>query len=176
MKYAVITLVITLLAISGIAFAEEPERVGVYDSRAIAIAWAGTEPFITELKDLKTRNNEATEAGDTELAEKLEAEGKAMQEKLHFQGFSTAPVDNILAQFQESITAAMEEAGVTVIVSKWDKEGLARYPDVEQVDVTMELVLAMGTNEKQLGFLQNIGDKPPVPMEELKKMLAEGHE
>ena len=176
MKPVIITALIVLTLGSGAILAEEPERVGVYDSRAIAIAWAGTEPFITELKDLRTRHQEATSAGDTELAEKLSAEGMARQEQMHFQGFSTAPVDDILARFSEPIAAAMEEAGVTVIVSEWDKDGLARYPDAKTVDVTMVLVLAMNPNERQLGFVKQIGDKPPIPMEELKKQLAEGHE
>lgn len=176
MKSVITTLVIVLVLGSGGIFAGEPEQIGVYDSRAIAIAWAGTEPFINGIKDLKARHQEAKEAGDTELAEKLEAEGIAMQEQMHFQGFSTAPVDNILARFQESMAAAMEEAGVTVIVSKWDEDGLALHTDAEQVDVTMKLVLAMGTNERQLDTVRNMGDKPPVPLEELKKMLAEGHE
>ncbi len=176
MKSVITTLIVILVLGSGGIFAGEPERIGVYDSRAIAIAWAGTEPFINEIKDLKARHQEAKEAGDTELAEKLETEGVAMQERMHFQGFSTAPVDNILAHFQESIAIAMEKAGVTVIVSKWDEEGLARHPDAEQVDVTMELVEVMGTNERQLNSISQIGDQPPVPMEELKKMLAEGHE
>lgn len=176
MKSVIITLIITLIACSGTIFAEEPERIGVYDSRAIAIAWAGTEPFKAELGDLRKRHMEAIEAGDTELAEKLSSRGQAMQAEMHRQGFSTAPVDNILAHFKEPIAAAMEQAGVTVIVSKWDTEGLARYPNADQVDVTMELVMAMGTNEKQLGAVKQIGDTPPISLEELEKMLAEGHE
>ncbi len=176
MKAVVITILVAITLGSGAALAQEPERVGLYDSRAIAIAWAGTEPFITELKELRARHEEATASGDAELAEKLSAEGMARQEQMHFQGFSTAPVDDILTRFSEPIAAAMAEAGVTVIVSKWDKDGLARYPDAETVDVTMALVLAMNPNGRQLGFVKQIGDKPPVPMEELKKQLAEGHE
>jgi len=176
MKSIIVTLVIALLPVSGTVFAEEPERIGVYDSRAIAIAWAGTDIFKSELSDLRKRHAEAEEAGDTELASKLESQGRESQEQLHRQGFSTAPVDGILARFQEPIAAAMKKAGVDVIVSKWDEETLAGYRSAERVDVTMELVVAMDPDERQLGFVRKMGDKPPIPLEELEKTLAEGHE
>ena len=176
MKHVIIPIVLALTLGPVAILAGEPERVGVYDSRAIAIAWAGTEPFITELEDLRKRHQEAIKAGDTDLAGELSAEGMARQEQMHYQGFSTAPVDDILARFSEQIAAAMETAGVAVIISKWDEKSMARYPDAEMVDVTMELVLAMKPNERQLGFVQQMGDKPPIPMDDLKKQLAEGHE
>lgn len=176
MKTAIVIMLTTLTLVAGGLTAGEPQRIGVYDSRAIAIAWAGTEPFIIEMKDLRTRHQAATEAGDTELAEKLAAEGEARQEQMHYQGFSTAPVDDILARFGEPVAAALETAGVAIIISKWDEEGLAGYPDAERVDVTMDLVLAMNPNERQLGFVKQMGDKPPIPLDELKKQLAEGHE
>jgi hypothetical protein len=175
MKTVIITILLALTLGSGVGLAEEPERIGVYDSRAIAIAWAGTEPFITEIKDLRARHQAAEEAGDAELAGKLAAEGQARQEQMHYQGFSTAPVDEILARFEEPVAVAMEAAGVTVILSRWDEEGLARHLGAERVDVTMELVLAMKPNERQLGFVKQIGDQQPIPLEELKKQLAEGH-
>jgi hypothetical protein len=176
MKSIIITLIVAMLPASGTILAEEPERIGVYDSRAIAIAWAGTEIFKSELSDLRRRHAEAEESGDTELASKLESQGRKSQEQLHRQGFSTAPVDGILARFQEPIAAAMEEAGVDLIVSKWDEETLARYASAEQVDITMELVLAMEPDERQLGFVRRMGDKPPIPLEKLDKKLARGHE
>ncbi|MBD3869409.1 MAG: hypothetical protein IFK94_14910 [Acidobacteria bacterium] len=176
MKSVIFTILVACTLASVAICAEEPQRIGVYDSRAIAIAWAGTEPFITEMKDLRTRHQAATEAGDTELAEKLAAVAVARQEQMHYQGFSTAPVDDILARFDEPVAAALETAGVAIIISKWDEEGLDRYPDAERVDVTMDLVLAMNPNERQLGFVKQMGDKPPIPLDELKKQLAEGHE
>jgi hypothetical protein len=63
-----------------------------------------------------------------------------------------------------------------VIVSKWDEETLSRYGSAEQVDVTMELVVAMNPDERQLGFVKQIGDKPPIPVAKLEKQVARGHE
>ena len=140
--------------------------VGLIAALAIALPAYAQLDYVDRSTGLQTPE---MEAGDTELAEKLSAQGQAMQHKLHQQGFSTAPVDDILAHFEEQVAAAMETVGVTVIVSKWDEESLARHPDAVQVDVTMELVKAMGTNEKQLGFVKQIGDKPPVPLEEIKE-------
>jgi hypothetical protein len=176
MKNVIIPIILAMALGPVAIFADKPKRVGVYDSRAIAIAWAGTEPFITELEDLRSRHQEAIKAGDTGLVEELSAEGMARQEQMHYQGFSTAPVDNILARFSEQIAVAMETAGVEAIISKWDEESMARYPEAEMVDITMDLVLAMKPNERQLGFVKQMGDKPPIPMDDLKKQLAGGHE
>jgi hypothetical protein len=175
MRSVVITFIIFLLPATAAVLAEEPERIGVYDSRAVAIAWAGTDLFKSELGDLRKRHAEAEEAGDTELASKLESKGREMQDQLHRQGFSTAPVDGILARFQEPIAAAMERAGVDRIVSKWDEEALAGYGSVERVDITMELVEAMEPDERQLQAARQIGDQPPIPLQKLDKQLAKGH-
>lgn len=175
MKLIIAALILAVLPVSGAIFAQEPERIGVYDSRAIAIAWAGTEVFKSELGELRKRHAEADAAGDAELVSRLESQGRAMQEQLHRQGFSTAPVDDILARFREPIAAAMESAGVDRIVSKWDEEALAGYGPADHVDITMELVLAMEPDERQLKAVRQIGNTPPIPLAKLEKQLAKGH-
>ena len=40
------------------------------------------------------------------------------------QGFSTAPVTNILEQIKDKLPAINNKAGVSVLLSKWDQEGL----------------------------------------------------
>jgi hypothetical protein len=169
------------LAVLGCAQNEQPgeeagtsaERIGIYDSRALAVAFVGTQVSQDYLKDLMSRHEKAKAAGDTKLVAELEAEGKARQRLLHKQGFSTAPVDNILAHIKDLLPGIAKEAGVGPIVSKWDKETLSEYESAEQVDITMALVRALKPNEKQLKLAREIKKHKPVSLEEMERHMSE---
>ena len=66
-------------------------------------------------------------------------------------------------------------ARVDRIVSKWDEEAIAALGSAERVDVTMELVQAMETDERQLKAVRQIGKQPPIPLEELEKAGHDDH-
>lgn len=66
-------------------------RVGTYDSRSVAIAFAGSEAFNIWMGALKAEHDKAKAAGDYSRVAQLEAEGVARQTLMHRQGFSTAP-------------------------------------------------------------------------------------
>jgi hypothetical protein len=147
----------------------EVNRVGVYDSRAIAVAYAGTDLFRDRLKELRARQEVAIAAGDEEAAAAIEAEGAALQQKMHRQGFSTAPVDDILEQIGDKLPAIMEKHALAAIVSKWDEEKLAEFPGAERIDITMLLVDALGPDERQRKFAVEIQNRKPVPLDEIKE-------
>lgn len=149
------------------------ERIGVYDSRALAVAFVGSEVFQGYLQDLMSRHEKAKADGDQKLVAELEAEGEAQQRLLHKQGFSTAPVDNILVHIRDQLPGIAKEAGVGPIVSKWDKETLSKYESAEQVDITMALVRALKPNERQLKFARGIQKQQPVSLEEMEKHTSE---
>jgi hypothetical protein len=144
----------------------EPVRIGVYDSRAIAVGWANTAPFNAWWGSLQSEYNRAKAAGDQKRVEELEAEAEARQRLMHMQAFSTAPVDSILAYIEDSLPQIQQEAGVTMLVSKWDEETLAQYPSAERVDVTMMLVDAFQPNETQRQYAIGIQTQDPIPLEE----------
>ncbi len=152
---------------------ETVERIGIYDSRSIAIAYAGTEVFANELQSLRKRYDEAKAGGDEELAAELARKVQAVQERMHRQGFSTAPVDDILAHIKDKIPGIMELQGVSALVSKWDEEGMAAHGSAEQVDLTMELVKALETNEAQAKRALEIMKTKPIPLEKLEGKMAE---
>lgn len=54
---------------------------------------------------------------------------------------------------------------MTALVSKWDKDGLARYRDAELVDVTMALVDALNPNDRQRKSAIEIQKHEPIPLE-----------
>jgi hypothetical protein len=146
------------------------DRIGVYDSRSIAVAWAGTESYNNLLKSLQAEYNQAKAAGDQKRVEEVEAEAEAQQQLLHMQAFSTAPVDDILAHIEDSLDEIKEEAGVTMLVSKWDTETLAQYPSAEQIDVTMMLVDALQPNERQRQIAIDIQEHEPIPLDQAEQI------
>jgi hypothetical protein len=145
-------------------------RVGIYDSRAVAVAFAGSAPFNRWLGGLKAEHEKAKASGDQKRVAELEAEGAAGQRLLHMQGFSTAPVSNILDQIKDQLPALKEKAGVSVLVSKWDKEGLAQYKDAARVDVTMALVDAFSPSERQRKSAIAIQEHEPIPLKEAEQI------
>lgn len=123
--------------------------IGVYDSRAVAVAYAGSTFQVKKMKDLQAELKKAREAGDTNRISQVETAGREWQANLKRQGFGTAPVDDILAEIASDLPKVQEAAGVTRLVSRWNKAELNRYPKATQIDVTMQLVDAFQPNETQ---------------------------
>ncbi len=146
------------------------ERIGVYDSRSIAVAFAGSPAHEAQMQQLMAEYNKARETGDADKVAVLEAEGKARQEKAHSQAFSTAPVDDILVHITDSLPEIMNNAGVTGLVSKWDDAELNKHVGAETVDVTMALVDAFKPNERQRKSAIEIQRHKPIPLEQAQKI------
>lgn len=144
--------------------------VGTYDSRSVAVAFAGSEAFSKWMGDLKAENDKAKASGDLKRVSEIEAEGATRQKLMHKQGFSTAPVDDILEQIKDRLPAIKKKAGVIDLVSKWDKAGLARYKDAELVDVTMALADAFNPNDRQRKSAMEIQKHDPIPLEQAEKI------
>ena len=149
-------------------------RVGVYDSRAIAIAFVGSEVYNATdgkaLADLKAEYDKAKAEGDEDRMAELEAKGKAQQALLHKQGFSTAPVDGMLAHIKDQMPGIAKDAGVEAIVSKWDKGALAKHEGAELADVTIPLVDAFKPNDRQRNSAIEIQKHPPISLKEAEKI------
>lgn len=142
------------------------ERIGVYDSRAIAVAYAGSAFQQQKIKDLIARHQQAKAASDTKETARLEAEGRAWQAALHRQGFGTAPVDDLLAHIAGELPRIREAAGVPTLLSKWSELELAKHQNAERVDVTMQLVDAFRPNETQRKRALEIQKHRPVSVKE----------
>jgi len=122
------------------------------------------------MKPLYDDHAEATAAGDEKRIRELRAEGEARQRQLHMQGFSTAPVDNVLETIRDRLPAIRQRAGVEALVSKWDRDALARYPGAEQVEVTMALVDALQPDPRQRQSAIEVQKHAPIPLEEARNI------
>lgn len=145
-------------------------RIGVYDSRAIAVAFAGSEHFNQWMSGLHAEYKKVKAAGDQKRVEELETGGAARQRQLHMQAFSTAPVDDILEHIEDRLPSIKQKANVSLLVSKWDKENMAKHPSADRVDLTMELIDALNPNERQRKSAIEIQKHKPIPLEQVENM------
>ena len=180
MRIVFFVLAALILGVSGMASAaedaapnaEKKVRVGVFDSRAVAIAYThsktGQEQLQQFVQQLKKELDQAESSGDKERAERVKAEGQAGQERLHQQGFGTASVKKYLDLVKDKIPAVAKDAKVDFIVSKW--EVAYQSPALDVVDITDDLVKVFEPNERTLKILQEMKKHPPIDEEEIRKM------
>lgn len=149
-------------------------RIGVYDSRAIIMAYKHSDYDDNFMVKKSKEKKQAEQAGDTEKAQKIDALMTQYSIRAHSQVFSTTPVHDLLKCIKERIPQIAKETGVDVIVSKWDFDYLTS--DAELMDVTMQLVQAFkpkpGTKEAIEGLLKT---KPMTYEEIVQHEIQGGH-
>ena len=146
-------------------------RVGVYDSRGIAIAYGNSEYMSKILQEKQAALEQAKKDGDTEKVREIEAWGPEHQAKMHLQGFGSAPVHEYLECVKDQIPQVAKAAGVDVIVSKWELDYISS--DAETVDVTMELAKLFKPREKTYEWIEQMKTKPPTNADELQRLEKE---
>ena len=62
---------------------------------------------------------------------------------------------------------ARATGGPVVVVRAWGQELPPLPPDVEVVDVTNELVALFHPSEKVLGWVKDLKNHPPMPLEQI---------
>ena len=123
-------------------------RIGTFDSRAVTIAYAQSKSFQMRADQVKALHNAAKKEGNEERVKELEAAASEMQDLLHKQGFGTWPVDDILERIEDEIPKIAEEAGVDIIVSKWDV--VYQKPGVELINITEFIVKPFNPGEETM--------------------------
>ena len=152
--------------------ADETLRVGTFDSRAIAVAYGNSEMFRQKLSSMREKYNKAKEEGDEKLIKEFEAFGPASQQVMHQQAFSIACVAEIVETVEAELPKVAQEAGVDIIVSKW--EVIYKNPSIQIVDVTSQLVKLFNPSERGLKSIESLLKQKPMPLVDL--LIAEKHE
>lgn len=136
-------------------------RVGVFDSRAVAVAYFHSK-HNTQIAKLMEEDRSAKAAKDEKKIAELRTKGKKLQDKFHLQGFGKVPVDDLLACMKDSLPGVAKEAGVDLIVDdfSWAAAG------VQTIDVTDRLVKLYEPNEKTLKMVAGMKEAKPVPLED----------
>jgi tetratricopeptide (TPR) repeat protein len=89
----------------------------------------------------------------------------AMSHRMHQQGFSTGSVREIMQELDTELQRVAEDAGVSVIISRW--EVAFSNPAVELIDVTPQVVALIDSSEEALAMIRDIQESEPVPWEQL---------
>lgn len=141
------------------------KRIGIFDSRAVAIAYARSEQFTKQLGEMRAELKKAKEEGDEDKVKELNKQGPHLQQLLHLQGFSTGSICNIIERIKDKFPQIADENHVDLIISKWEIAYLAESCEI--VDITKRLVNLFNPNEQTLTVLEQMKNQPPVPIEEL---------
>ena len=150
------------------AFGQSKEntlRIGVYDSRAVAVAYGNSAEFRKSLDAVTADHKKAKDAKDDKRVKEIETQMKAKQRRAHEQGFSTGSVADIMAKIKDSLPGVAKKTGVDVIVSKWEVN--YQSPGIKVVDVTDDLVSLFHVSAKGLEWAKGIKAQPPVPIEQI---------
>ena len=143
----------------------KPLRIGVFDSRAVALAYGNSDEFQRIIQGTHADYDTAKAANNDSRAKELEMEGQWSQVRLHQQTFSTGPVAGILARVKDKLPAIAAQAGVSLIVSKWEVQ--FQDPAVETVDVTLPIVKLFNPSDRVLTWIAQMKTQDPIPFEKL---------
>ncbi|HMP78087.1 MAG TPA: hypothetical protein PKD54_01420 [Pirellulaceae bacterium] len=141
-------------------------KIGVYESRAIAVAWAASKynPVSEKMQEMA----EAKKANDARRVAQLETWGQTQQQRLHFQGFGRVPVSDLLQPVHQEMRQLMRDKGLVAITMQCD----VALEGVELIDVTMDLVQFYSPSVQTLNWIRQLGDREPLPLDELAKLPA----
>ena len=145
--------------------AQTTARIGTFDSRAIAVAYARSDMGAQFIASLVAERDRAKAAGDEQKVREVEARAKAHQARLHGQGFSTASVALLLEKIKPELASVAKDAKVSLIVSKW--EVIYADPSIEYVDVTMRLVQKFTTDPSVIKVIEELLKHDPIPSDVL---------
>jgi len=166
---------VTILAVWAVFFASQPApakvRVGAFDSRAVAIAYARSAMFAPIMKEWKDKYEKAKAEKNEAVIKECEAWGPNYHRLQMLQAFSIASVADILEKLKDQLPKAAQEAGVDILVSKW--ELAYQNPSLEVVDVTSHLVKIFNPDERTLKILEELSKQPPIPLYEALQMKEE---
>lgn len=140
-------------------------RVGIFDSRAIAIAAVNSPARNKSMEAVRADYEKAKAANDEKRMNAIKQQMQTKQRRQHEQGFSTGSVINLLQPVKADLPGLAKTIGVDLIISKW--EVMFQSPAVEVVDVTEQLAKLFNPSPKALKWIEDISKKQPIPIDEL---------
>lgn len=146
--------------------------IGVYDSRSVAVAFAGSAKFNAQVAPIAREISAARKRGDKAKTAANEQKMRDLQAQLHRQAFGTEPVTAILALYPAQVKLLMATQGLTALVSQWNEPELKRHAAARRVDVTEDLINLFEPSGHQRRSALAIRKSKPLGPEQLKKAFA----
>lgn len=141
-------------------------RIGTYDNRSIAVAYAASK--YNPVKEKTAAYKRAKDAGDRDTAKEFEAWGERFQRQLNFQGFGRVPVGDLLEPVTDRVRDLAQRRGLAAISMGCDYADA----DVELVDVTEDLVKLYDPSEKTLATARQIRAAKPMDVVRIADLPA----
>jgi hypothetical protein len=162
MNKALSIIFFVVLMFPGISNAQQSQklRIGIFDSRAIAIVYGRSDVFRNQIKSMRAELQAAKENRDSVKIKILNQKGRLQQRIMHDRGFGTGSVTSILEIVKDSIPQIARNFILSAIVSKW--ELLAPGNEIETVDITIPLAKLFNPDEKTLDMIKEINKSKPI--------------
>ncbi|MBN2093001.1 hypothetical protein JW964_25485 [candidate division KSB1 bacterium] len=158
-----------LLSMTAVAQEKSPAKsgvkIGIFDSRVVALAYFRSAERMAQFKEMHKELQQAKTENNEKRVKELEKEGPWTQIRMHQQVFSNAGVSNIMKKISNELPAIAKEAGVLLIVSKWDMPYIDQI--AETVDVTLPIAKLFKPDEQTMKIIGQMKDQTPVPFDEL---------
>ncbi|MHC4266746.1 MAG: hypothetical protein ACYSUK_12575 [Planctomycetota bacterium] len=140
--------------------------VGTFDSRAVACSWFRSKAHLQEIDDMRVEYEKAKAEGNEKRVKELEEEGPKSQELAHKQVFGNEPIDNVLKEIEKELPKIAAEAGVDMLISKWEIS--YQNDSAKFVDVTWEMANLFEPDEETIEVIKELLKQKPVPTDKLK--------
>lgn len=142
--------------------AQTIQRIGVFDSRAVAVAYYNSKFSNNQqiFQSLGSQMQLAKSKDDKEAISKLELEGTMRQAMMHEQGFGKGSINNITESVKDKMTQLAKNENLSAIVSKW--EMIFSGKDVELIDITEKIVDFFEPNDQIKSMVKEIMQSEPV--------------
>ncbi len=135
-------------------------RIGIFDSRAIAVAYAHSEYNENVMQDLMKKKKKAEKKGDAERVAEIEKQGERLQDKMHRQTFGKSNVDDLLEPIMKRLDEVAKKANLDIIAD----DTIFTGPGVETVDVTKEIVALFDPSPRTLNTVKELKKTKPLAM------------
>lgn len=161
-------LIVLLVALSSLAAlivgcsSRRSVRIGIYDSRAIAIAFGNSNEGREFVANLHAEMTKAKAAKNDSLIRHIEKTAETYQVLMHLRAFSVGSVADILEKYKAEVDLVAKEAGVQFIVSKF--ELIYTGAGVDTVDVTLPLARIFKPSEQALKWISEMPKHKTLPM------------
>ena len=156
---------------AGVGPGRTPLVVGTYDSRCLALAYyrANGAAALNKLtRGARARYKKAKAAGDKATMRAIDEEMKEQQRRVHAKGFGTTPIPEVIESIKKSIPQVAKDAGVDLIVCRWDV--VFRKPTAKCVDVTLPLVKVIDPRPEATKLARDVLAHPPLTDEQCRKI------
>lgn len=140
--------------------AQNKLRVGVYDSRAIAVACFNSSMHKDPMVDLRNKMKTARDANDTKTISEIEWEAVIRQAIGHDKGFGSGSVMTEIEIVKKELSELAKKEKLDLVVSKW--ELAFKGEKTEIIDITDKIARFFKPDNKVLGWLEEFKKKAPI--------------